>query len=268
MSKDPYMDRQIDLNVNIAEGFGFQREPLEDAVLPFATSANIATGAYAGGSYQIARALERCKDYPNLAIGASIAYPDLVGFGQRKIELEPEELRASIISQIGALAALAKSHGYELEHIRAHGHLYNQLASNYAVAETVARSVQEFSKWLILVGPSGPVLDEIGSWTNIRISGEARLDLRHKADGIHLPFDPEKDSKLSLEEISERARNLVYKGLVKTVDDTEKEIKFETIHLWIEGNNALEAAKLVKGMIAKPMPLKSIDYEAYISEFI
>lgn len=265
---DPFIDRQIDLNLNLAEGFGYQREIPENKILPYATSVNISTGAHAGDPYQVDRALKRCKDFPNLAVGALVSYPDLVGFGMRKIQLSPEELRASIISQLGSLAAIAKSNGYELEHVRVHGHLYNQLASNYSVAETVAKAVQEFSKWLILVGPSGQILDEVASWNNVRISSEARVDLRYKADGTQMPFDPAKDQDLAIDAIAERARNLVYKGIVKTEEETEFKLKFETIHLWVEGSNAEEAAALVRGILVNPMPLKSVDYEPYLSEFI
>ncbi len=268
MQKDPFIDRQIDLNLNLAEGFGYEQDKKEDQVLPFTTSVNISTGAHAGDPAQIDRAFKRAKEYTNLCVGALISYPDLVGFGLRKIELSPEELRASVIAQLGAAAALAKSNGYELEHVRAHGHLYNQLANNYSVAETVVKAVQEFSKWLILVGPSGQILEEVGSWNNIRVSMEARVDRRYSPDGIQLAYDPEKDKDTSLETIAERARNLVYKGIVKTTDDKDYNLKFETLHLWSDGVQAGEAAQLIRGMLANPMPLKSVDYEPYLSEFI
>lgn len=262
------IDRQVDLNLNLAEGFGFNRDRIEDKVFSYATSVNIASGAHTGDPNQIDRALKRCKEYPNLAIGALIAYPDLVGYGMRRIELDSDQLRASVIAQLGSVAALAKSNAYELEHVRVHGHLYNQLATNYSVAETVAKAVQEFSKWLILVGPSGQVLEEVASWNNIRISSEARVDLRYKADGSQEAYDPEKDGDLSIETISERARNLIYKGVAKTDSGSEVKVKFETLHLWSEGNQASEAAQLIRGMLNNPMPLKSVDYEPYLSEFI
>lgn len=265
---DPFIERQIDLNVNIGEGFGCQNEVLEQELLGIATSANVSTGAHSGNPYQIDRSIKICKEFPNLTLGASISYPDIAGYGLRKMELTSNELRAAVISQLGALAALAKSNGFELEHVRPHGYLYNQLATNFAVGETVAKAVQEFSKWLILVGPSGNVLDEVSSWTNIRVSAEARVDVRYRENGTQIPFDPAKDLNLDLDTIAERARNLIYKGVSKSEDGEESKIKFESLHLWTHDKNCLEAAKMIKGMIANPMPLKSVDYEPYLSEFI
>lgn len=265
---DPFIDRQLDLNLNLGEGFGYRRAELEDKVLPYVTSVNLASGAHSGDPAVIDRALKRCKEHTEIAVGALVSYPDLVGFGLRRIDLPLEDLRAAVISQIGALAALAKSNNYELEHVRVHGYLYDQLASNYAVAETVARAVQEFSKWLILVGPSGPVLQEVASWTNIRVSGEARYDLRYGSEAQLLPYDREKDGNLDMDLIAQRARDLIYKSTAQSEDGKEVKLKFETMHLTCDAANSVEAAKLIRGMLVKALPLKSLDYEPYLSELI
>lgn len=262
------IERQIDLNVNLGDGYGYGRDYVEREVLPYATSANVCSGAHTGDPAHIDRAIKRCKEYSNLALGALISYPDLPGFGFRKIQLSPDELRASIISQLGSVSALLKCNGYELRHVRPHGHLYAQMSNNYSIAETVARSVQEFGKWLILVAPTGAIIDEVASWTNIRLSLEARLDLRYRSDRTQLSFDPEKDEDIGFEQIVERARNLIYKGIVKTESGEECSLKFETISLPTVGKNAQEIAKLVRGMVANPLPMKSVDYEPYLTEFI
>lgn len=263
---DPFISRQIDLNLNLGQGYGEQI--LEQDLIQYATSVNISCGAHAGDSAYIDKSIKACKDYEDLQLGALISYPDLIGFGMRKIQLSNDELRATIISQLGAIAALAKSNGYEIQHVRAHGYLYQQLQSNYAVAETVANAMKEFSKWLILVGPSGKILEEVGSWTNVRVAYEARFDLRYKADASSIPFDIQRDGNLEIDTIAERARDLVYKSVVKDDSGQEADIKFETIHVPSRLKNAVEVAKLVRGMILKPLALRSVDYEPYLSEFI
>ncbi len=263
---DPFISRQIDLNLNI--GQGYYEQLIEKELLPYATSVNISTGAHVGDPACIDQAIKYCKEFDDIVLGALISYPDPVGYGLRRMQLTNEELRASIISQLGSLAALAKANSFELQHVRAHGYLYQQMASNYSIAETVAKSIQEFSKWLILVAPASSILTEVGSWTNIRIAFEARFDRRYRADGLQQNFDTELDLNLELDTIAQRARDLVYKSVVKADDGQEVAIKFETIHLATKIKNSLEAAKLVKGMILKPLPLKSVDYEPYLSEFI
>lgn len=265
-NNDPFISRQIDLNLNIGQGYGDQH--LDDELLNYATSVNVSTGAHAGDPSCIEKALKACKTFDNISVGALVSYPDLLGYGMRKIQLSNEELRANILSQLGSLAALAKSQGFELIHVRPHGYLYQQASTNYSVAETLAKTMQEFSKWLILVGPTSPVLEEVGSWTNVRVAFEARYDLRYRADASLVNFDMDKDSSIDIELASQRARDLVYKSSAKTEEGQEVDVKFESIHLSSKIKNAVEIAKLVRGMILKPLPLKTVDYEPYLSEFV
>ena len=266
IQNDPFISRQIDLNLNIGQGYGDELIELE--LLQYATSVNVSTGAHAGDPAYINKSLQACKDYDTLSVGALISYPDLLGFGMRKIQLSNEELKASIIAQLGALAALAKINNYELSHVRPHGYLYHQIASNYSVAETVAKAIQEFSKWFILIGPHSSVLKEVSSWTNLRVASEARFDLRYREDGSLISFERSIDADLDVETLSQRARDLVYKSAVMTEEKQEVGINFETMHLPSRLKNAQEVAKIVRGMILKPLSLKTIDYEPYLSEFI
>ena len=265
-NNDPFISRQIDLNLDIGQGYGDQH--LDAELLPYATSVNVSTGAHAGDPFCIEKSIKACKAYEDISVGALVSYPDLLGYGMRKIQLDNEELRASILSQLGSLSALTKSQGYELSHVRPHGYLYHQIATNYSVAETLAKTMQEFSKWLILVGPSSSVLEEVGSWTNVRVAFEARYDLRYRSDASLVSFDMDKDSAIDLELATQRARDLVYKSSAKTEDGQEVDIKFESIHLASKIKNPTETAKLVRGMILKPLPLKTVDYEPYLSEFV
>ncbi len=266
INTDPFLSRQIDLNLNLGQGYG--EELVELDLLPYATSVNVSTGAHAGDPAYINKSLQACKDFDDLSVGALISYPDLLGFGMRKIQLTHEELRASIISQLGSLAALAKINNYELSHVRPHGFLYHQMATNYSVAETVAKAVQEFSKWFIIIAPSSNVLKEVGAWTNVRFAFEARFDLRYRDDGSLISFARKIDADLDIETISKRTRDLVYKSSVTSIDGKELAINFESIHIPSRLKNSIEAAKTLRAMVLKPLPLKSIDYEPYLSEFI
>ncbi|SPY59323.1 LamB/YcsF family protein [Peptoniphilus harei] len=58
-------------------------------------------------------------------IGAHPGYPDLMGFGRRKMAVKPEEARAYMLYQVGALSAFAKAHGKKLQHMKLHGAFYN-----------------------------------------------------------------------------------------------------------------------------------------------
>ena len=260
--------KKIVLNLNLAEHYGLGREAFERDLLPFACSANIATGAHTGDVFQSNLALKECLKYPDLSVGALISYPDLVGFGLRKVQLSRDELRATILAQLGALAALAKQYNYELSHVRVHGYLYYQMLSNYSVAETICKTIQDFSQWLVLVAPYSKVTREVISWVNLRVSYEARVDTRYDENGNPIEYDYEKDSNTDINVIADRAKKLIYESKVVSEDEAESRVLFETIHLPSTPKNSLEIAKLLHGLVPNLASLKEFDYSVYLPELL
>ena len=100
----------VDLNADLAEGFGVWELGDDNAMLDIVTSANLACGFHAGNPVGLARAC-RAAAGRGVRIGAQVGYFDLGGFGRRRIEVEPEELTADVVYQIGALRALAQASG-------------------------------------------------------------------------------------------------------------------------------------------------------------
>lgn len=103
----------IDLNADLAEGFGVWELGDDDAMLDIVTSANLACGFHAGNPVGLARTC-RAAAARGVRIGAQVGYFDLAGFGRRRIDVAPAELNADVIYQIGALQALARAAGAAL----------------------------------------------------------------------------------------------------------------------------------------------------------
>ena len=74
-------------------------------------------------------------------VGAHPGLPDLAGFGRREMRVTPQEVEDLVLYQIGALAAIAASEGVRLQHVKAHGALYNMAARDRALADAIARAV-------------------------------------------------------------------------------------------------------------------------------
>ncbi|WP_240183154.1 LamB/YcsF family protein, partial [Vibrio cholerae] len=96
-------------------------------MLEIVSSANIACGFHAGSPEGILKTLKAAKQH-QVAIGAHVAYPDLVGFGRRNMDIASDELTADVIYQIGALQGLAKAVGMKVTYVKPHGALYNTIA--------------------------------------------------------------------------------------------------------------------------------------------
>lgn len=120
------MRRTIDLNADLGEGFGVWSLGDDDAMLRIVTSANVACGFHAGDP-SIMLATCRTAAERGVAIGAHVAYRDLAGFGRRDLPVDPAELHADVVYQLGALQAIARAAGTEVRYVKPHGALYNRI---------------------------------------------------------------------------------------------------------------------------------------------
>lgn len=78
----------IDLNCDLGESFGAYTIGMDEKVIPFITSANVACGFHAGDPLVMQRTVALCKQ-SGAAVGAHPGFPDLQGFGRRQMKLTP-----------------------------------------------------------------------------------------------------------------------------------------------------------------------------------
>ncbi|MDP3509403.1 MAG: 5-oxoprolinase subunit PxpA [Candidatus Melainabacteria bacterium] len=220
----------VDVNTNIGEGYGPYRVEGEQEVLPFVTSANVACGAHSGDPVLMEAALEAIRYY-GLALGAHIGYPDIAGFGRREIHLSSNELRASVLYQLGALSGMARIFGLEVTQVRPHGFLYRQMSHDIRIATIVAKALAEYDRWLVLVGPAGNTLLQAGERAGIRVAGEAWIDRTYDATGSLLPHTHSRAVIKTPQEVLRQATNLIRHREVTAVDGTRIKLEYETIHL-------------------------------------
>jgi 5-oxoprolinase (ATP-hydrolysing) subunit A len=175
-------DVAIDLNADVGESFGAWRLGEDERLIPLVSSVNVACGFHAGDPSTIERTIALAAR-AGVAIGAHPGYPDLPGFGRRDLDLSPADLEASIVYQVGAVAAFARAAGRDLVHVKPHGALYNRSARDAATAEAVARGVRRVSADLVLVGLAGSVSLDAGRAAGLAVAGEGFADRRYEPDG-------------------------------------------------------------------------------------
>ena len=76
----------VDLNSDLGEGFGSYRCGDDDAMLAIVTSANVACGLHAGDPEVMARTFAVARER-GVAVGAHPGFPDLWGFGRRRLPI-------------------------------------------------------------------------------------------------------------------------------------------------------------------------------------
>src|SRR5437868_11472530 len=98
------MPTRVDLNADMGESYGRWTLGDDDALMPFLTSANIACGFHGGDPHVMRRTVDLALEH-GVGVGAHVAFPDLIGFGRRRLAATPEEIEDYVVYQAGALAA-------------------------------------------------------------------------------------------------------------------------------------------------------------------
>ena len=140
----------FDFNCDVAQSYGIYKNDTELEIAKYASSINVSAGFHSGDPIKIRSALLFAKDN-NIALGAHIGYPDIQGYGKRKMDLSKEELEAVVIYQVGAIIAYAKTYDLEIEQVRCHGALKDTLNTSEEDALVIIEAVKKVSPWLNLI---------------------------------------------------------------------------------------------------------------------
>ncbi|CZR61399.1 related to lactam utilization protein LamB [Phialocephala subalpina] len=127
------MDISID---NITQG-------PDEELMKYIDVANIACGFHAGDPSLMLKTVRLAKAN-NVKMGAHPGLQDLFGFGRRRIEVDPEDMYASILYQVGALKAFLDAEGVPLNHIKPHGELFFYMQRDAVIMDAVLRAAAHY----------------------------------------------------------------------------------------------------------------------------
>lgn len=173
---------RIDLNADLGESFGAYSLGDDAALLKAVTSASIAAGFHAGDPSVLRRTLRLAKAN-GVAVGAHPGFPDLVGFGRRELHMAPDEAEDLILYQIAAVAGVAAAEGLRLQHVKAHGALFNMAATDRPLADALARAVFAFDRSLLLFASPDSEMTAAADRVGLRVAVEAFADRAYEPDG-------------------------------------------------------------------------------------
>jgi UPF0271 protein len=237
---------RIDLNADMGEGFGVYPLGRDAELLAFVTSANVACGFHAGDPTVMDRTVALAVE-AGVAVGAHPGFPDLRGFGRRRIDADPADVERDVLYQVGALQAFAHAHGARVVHVKPHGALYNQAAEEEALARAVARGVARAGRELALVGlATTDVMRRTAEAEGLRFAAEAFADRRYERDGTlqsrRVPGSVIDDPAAAADQAVRIARD----GVVVAVDGTEVRLRADTLCLHGDNREAVANARAVR----------------------
>ena len=176
----------IDLNSDLAEGFGSYRCGDDTAMLTVISSANVACGFHAGDPEIMAETFRMAKQR-GVAIGAHPGFPDLWGFGRRRIPFTTGEIERLIAYQIGAAQALAVYAAHRITHVKTHGALGNIAETDRPVADAIARAVRAVDPSLTFLTIARSQQEFAAAAAGLRTVSEIYADRGYAEDGHLIP---------------------------------------------------------------------------------
>ncbi|MDR2527678.1 MAG: 5-oxoprolinase subunit PxpA [Synergistaceae bacterium] len=234
----------VDLNGTLGESFGTWQKGMDEAMLRIVSSASMACGMHAGDPLVMQTTVASARRV-GACIGAEIGYPDLQGYGQRDLSMNPYEIYVYSLYQIGALTAMCRANGVRLDYVKPHGALYRRACQELAVAKSIARAIRDTDKDVILVGALGSVVEEAAAGNGIPFVGEVFADRGYREDGTLIPKGERGDVVSNPAIAAERVLRLLQQS-TPSVENTSDGTKPLTIGIHGDYPNATKVAFAVK----------------------
>src|ERR1700682_3799582 len=179
---DSIMSERINLNADIAEGWGAYDIGNDAALMQIIKSASIACGFHAGDPNTMHRLCMLAKEQ-GVSVGVHPGFNGLWGFGRRRIQMKPQDLEYMVAYQIGALQAMASYAGLKVTHLKAHGALNNMAAEDESYAMAIGRAIKAVDREIIYVALSGSQMEKAALKLQLRRPHEGSPDRRYDDHG-------------------------------------------------------------------------------------
>lgn len=235
------------INCDLGEGLGIWTLGQDEAIMPYIDMANIACGFHASDPLTMQNTVTLAIEN-KVSIGAHPGYADLVGFGRRSMTTSQPELCALLHYQIGALQAICQAQETQVDYVKPHGALYNDMMANMTIFSNVCRAISLLPQKLPLVVQALPdtlQLESIAARFNVSLYFEAFADRQYLDSGLLVPRKDEQALLHNLDDIVNRCRILKNTGKLFSLNNQPLPLKVDT--LCVHGDHP-SAPLLVKAL--------------------
>lgn len=244
------MVRQIDLNADLGEGFGAYSVGNDEAMLAIVTSANIACGLHAGDPEIMAQTF-RLAGGRNVSIGAHPGYPDLWGFGRRRIPFSTGEIERLVAYQVGAAMGIAALTGQRVRYVKNHGALANIAAEERPVADAIAKGVRSVDASLGLLATALTQQTYAGEAMGLRVFQEIYADRGYDERGQLIARGSPGAMIEDADQAASRVVAMVEQGGVITANGKLLTTEIHSVCVHGDSPHAVGLAKSLRAMMEK-----------------
>jgi 5-oxoprolinase (ATP-hydrolysing) subunit A len=247
----------VDLNCDMGESFGVYNLGYDEQAMPYVTSINVACGFHASDPSNMVKTVRLAKKF-GVAIGAHPSFPDLVGFGRRFMAASVEEIKADVLYQIGALMAICQVEGLTLQHVKAHGALYNAAEKDIVVGKAIAEAIKALDPNLYMLCLGNSTMVAAAQAVGVKYVEEAFADRAYTSQGTLVPRKQAGAVIHDIETVAARVLSMVKEKKVSGIDGTVVPIHAQTICVHGDTPGAVDMIKLIgKKLEEEKISLKS-----------
>ena len=223
------------LNCDLGEAAGGDQLAAEAQVIPFIDQANIACGFHAGNPQIMDQTLALAKQH-SVAVGAHPSYPDKFNFGRQSMTMTSPDLIACLNYQILSLEKNAKQHAIDLDYVKPHGALYNDMMVNGHLRSAVMASVANSacSSLMLQATAHQETHRQEAEMFGIQLLFEVFADRAYQDSGALVPRN-QSGAILDKEKMLAQVSQLSHHGSLTTISG--KLLKLSTNSLCVHGDN-------------------------------
>ena len=241
---------EININCDLGEKSKHHSNKNDPELLNIVNSANVACGFHAGDVETMHQVVQISKKN-GVSVGAHPSFNDPENFGRERMNLSSLEIKKLIFDQYDILQKISVQYGRNVTHIKPHGALNNMACEDIELATTLASAINDISKDLIYLVPTGSKMEIAAKKFNMKIACEIFADRNYEDDGNlvsrkkphALIIDPEQAKKHVLSMVKNQSLNC----------HSGKQIPCEIDSVCIHGDNesSLATAKFIRDNLIK-----------------
>ncbi|MCZ6604273.1 MAG: 5-oxoprolinase subunit PxpA [Alphaproteobacteria bacterium] len=176
------MPVRMNINADMAEGFGHYRVGNDEAIMDVVGSVSVACGFH-GGDPAIMHSVVQQAHANGLSIGAHPGFNDLWGFGRRKIDMRPDDLEYMTAYQIGALQGICAYVDARVTHVKPHGALNNMAAVDADYAIAIGRAIKTIDPSIVYMALADSEMEKAAERLGLPVAREAFIDRLYDDEG-------------------------------------------------------------------------------------
>lgn len=243
------VSRKINLNADLGESYGAWVMGNDADMLPLVGSANLACGFHGGDPLVMRQTLQLARRN-SVSVGAHPSYPDLQGFGRRRMAMAPAELEAAILYQIAALEGMARVEGLRVSHVKPHGALNNAACADRGLADTIVRAIRAYDPALILLAPALSELCAAGHAAGQPVVEEVFADRAYMDDGQLVPRNRPDAMVHGAEASYAHVRRMLDEGAIVSASGKRLPCRIGSICVHGDGAEAVATARHLRERLA------------------